>query len=664
MIKKFKIATPVSNLFENDEFKKKIIELSDILEIRDNNIDLEKNTTVIYHSDLNILSKWSYNQIKNLENINKKYQVKCVSYHLASRYQKNIIQDNAFVGVGTPLSISEMKMNIRENIKISMEIFGYEIPILVENVNHLLTDAYDIITDTNFIKEIIEENEIFLLLDLAHAKITAFNKNIEFMNYITKLPLNKCKQIHVSRYSINAGRTIDSHDELLEEDWQELNKIMELIDSVDYITLEYYKDGQKLLNQLNILKRIKENLILTNKLQIAEWDTNFFGFKVARLDNSNLDKELLNKCIERAKKEQIACIYCLSDLKNENLLESFGFRRIDERIEYTQEIKSFENSEDVRIENATDDDVPELKRIASKSFRGISRFYKDPHFNQEKIDNLYEKWIEKLIKEKNSKILIIRKNGNIVAFIGISLKDREGIIELIAVDEKFKHNGYGELLIRQAYNFFDKLNRRKKAIKIDGESVYLRTLKEEDVSERYCSWINDPEVNKYLVSKNTTLEELKNYVKIRLNNPNCLFFGIFLKKNNLHIGNVKLEPIDFKKRTAKLGLLLGDKVYWHQGYESETYTLLENYAFKKLKLIEIETGLYKESTEELLNLKKSGFNIYDEEENIYKMKISVATQNRNVAAKKLYTKMGFINQEINYWYHWWNEEILNEKTSN
>ncbi len=662
MKKLFKIATPISQLFENEKLGEDIIQISDLLEIRDKSIKIKRNNAFIYHSELNILTKWSYREIKKLEKIKNNYQIRFISYHLASRYQKNIIKNDTFIGVGKAFSITEMKNNIRDNVRTSIEIFGHDIPILVENMNHLLTDAYDIITEAGFIREIIEENNLFLLLDIPHAKITAHNLNLDFEEYFMQLPLERCKQIHISGYSIKNGKAFDTHSEVQEADWIILKEFINMIKNLEYITVEYYKDEKKLINQLKKLKEIQFDFIFKNILQIAEWDSEFFGFKVANLNSAEVNDMLLNKCMEKAKEENIKCIYCMCEPDKEELLKSVGFIKIDEKIELAHDVNNLENLEDMEIEEATLDDVEDIKKISSKAFRGISRFYKDPHFQPEKIDKLYAKWIPKLINDPDATILIIRENNKIIAFNGISLKGGEGRIELIAVDEKSKKKGYGQALIKQAYNYFNKINLEKKKIKIEGERIYLRTLTVEDVSERYYSWINDPEVTRFLETNNATLDDLIQYVKIRYNDPTCLFFGIFLKKNDEHIGNVKLEPIDFKARTARLGLLIGEKEYWNKGYETETYKILEEYAFKNLKLIEIYTGVYKEDINDVKYLKQSGFDIYKEDYNVYKMRIMVATQNRNIAAKKLYKKMGFVNKDKKYWFHWWNENVKDGKT--
>ena len=95
--------------------------------------------------------------------------------------------------------------------------------------------------------------------------------------------------------------------------------------------------------------------------------------------------------------------------------------------------------------------------------------------------------------------------------------------------------------------------------KILGERIYLRKLTSKDASLDYCRWLNDAEVNKYLETRETTIEDLKQYIKEKNASKNCLFVGIFLKKSDKHIGNIKLEPIDFDKKIATVGILVGEK---------------------------------------------------------------------------------------------------------
>jgi sialic acid synthase SpsE/uncharacterized protein (UPF0276 family) len=270
---RFKIVTPISSLFENDKFKEDIISNSNLLELRDNDIstkimESKKEDHYIYHSELNLLAKMTEEEEKRLENLSQKYFIDVISFHLSSRYQENkLTEQGIFMGIGTPFSVSEMKKNVQDNVKKILEIFGKDIEILVENNNYLIinqpdttlsTDAYEKITDGDFISEIVNKNNLGFLLDIAHAQITAINKKIDFVGYLISLPLERCKQIHLSKYGISDGRIFDGHRELQEEDWEQFDKIIKLINNLKYVTIEYYKDSEKLLSQLKILKEIQQ----------------------------------------------------------------------------------------------------------------------------------------------------------------------------------------------------------------------------------------------------------------------------------------------------------------------------------------------------------------------------------------------------------------------
>ncbi len=144
---------------------------------------------------------------------------------------------------------------------IIKDIFGNKTPILVENNNNLLTDAYDTITDVKFIGEIIENNDIYLLLEISHAKVTAFNKKIDFIGYITQLPLNRCIQIHLCRHIVSDGVALDSHEELQKEDWSTFKEILKLVDFIEYVSIEYYKDSEKFIRQLETLRKIQQEFL-------------------------------------------------------------------------------------------------------------------------------------------------------------------------------------------------------------------------------------------------------------------------------------------------------------------------------------------------------------------------------------------------------------------
>ena len=150
---------------------------------------------------------------------------------------------------------------------------------------------------------------------------------------------------------------------------------------------------------------------------------------------------------------------------------------------------------------------------------------------------------------------------------------------------------------------------KKSNVMIKGKNIYLRELKEEDASQEYCNWLNDPIINKFLETRRATIKELKEYIREKKENENCLFLGIFTKDADKHIGNVKLEPIDWNDKKATLGILIGDKNYWWKGICTIVMKLITKYAFEKMGLDKIDLGVLSENRAAIICYLKSGFKI-------------------------------------------------------
>ncbi len=182
--------------------------------------------------------------------------------------------------------------------------------------------------------------------------------------------------------------------------------------------------------------------------------------------------------------------------------------------------------------------------------------------------------------------------------------------ELLKINQHLKINeGYAKSLEADVRQIMEKIKSGRQNITVNKRSFYLRELKEEDASQEYCNWLNDPEVNKFLETKKTTIEELKQYIKEKRENPDCLFLGIFLKDTNKHIGNIKLEPVDFENKKATLGILIGDKNYWGRGICTEAVKLLVDYVFENLNLEKVDLGVISENKAAINCYLKAGFKI-------------------------------------------------------
>ncbi len=129
---------------------------------------------------------------------------------------------------------------------------------------------------------------------------------------------------------------------------------------------------------------------------------------------------------------------------------------------------------------------------------------------------------------------------------------------------------------------------------IEGRRVYLREVREEDVTDTYHRWVNDPEVTGFLESRFRphSKEELRRYVADRAVDGSCVFLAIVLADSDRHIGNIKLGPIEPIHRRAEVGIMIGEKDCWGKGYAAECIELLANYAFDVLNLHKLTAECY------------------------------------------------------------------------
>lgn len=155
------------------------------------------------------------------------------------------------------------------------------------------------------------------------------------------------------------------------------------------------------------------------------------------------------------------------------------------------------------------------------------------------------------------------------------------------------------------------MNNRKNEIFIDDANIYLRPLHPEDVTAEYINGLNDPDVNRFLVSvrqHRQTKDSVTQYVQKDWNNPLSILFGIFIKEDgNALVGTVRVHNVDFFHFSASIGLCLFAKRVWKKGYACNALKLVKKYLFEELCLHYLEAGVYAENSNSINCFLKAGF---------------------------------------------------------
>lgn len=257
-----KVATPISALFDDPGNRQQIISESDCLECRDKNINAVYAAQELFHCDLQPIHKLSKDEFHYIEKIARfKPDLKLITFHAASSCDKPHLDGNMFQPAGRQYSRAELLANAKINLSQIKTIFGQQVKIALENNNYYPTEAYQYITDADFLRQLVCENEILFLFDISHAKITSHNKKLNYEDYKNGLPLDKTVQIHISRSAVNGENlAFDSHNIPDAEEWQETKNIISSRHSIEYLTVEYYKDTNNLIKALRNVREIINGL--------------------------------------------------------------------------------------------------------------------------------------------------------------------------------------------------------------------------------------------------------------------------------------------------------------------------------------------------------------------------------------------------------------------
>ena len=103
---------------------------------------------------------------------------------------------------------------------------------------------------------------------------------------------------------------------------------------------------------------------------------------------------------------------------------------------------------------------------------------------------------------------------------------------------------------------------------IYGEKTRLRRIEREDVPT-FVRWFSDPEVRKFLlVNSPISHAQEEKWFERKLADDDSELFAIETL-DGTHIGNIELFHFHHIHRQAELGVVLGEKTYWGQGYGSD-----------------------------------------------------------------------------------------------
>jgi len=141
---------------------------------------------------------------------------------------------------------------------------------------------------------------------------------------------------------------------------------------------------------------------------------------------------------------------------------------------------------------------------------------------------------------------------------------------------------------------------------ISSKQIYFRPIDINDIENGWLQWVNDHSATKYLTYKKPARkQDLIDYLN-DAQPPSTYMFAICLQNDDQYIGNAKLGNINWVNRHAEYGRLIGDANLRGRGIGTEVLMLLSYYAFYRLNLNRIHTGVISKNIPSVRSNEKAG----------------------------------------------------------
>ncbi len=147
-----------------------------------------------------------------------------------------------------------------------------------------------------------------------------------------------------------------------------------------------------------------------------------------------------------------------------------------------------------------------------------------------------------------------------------------------------------------------------------------------DSFKNYLSWMKNVTANPFIegVNPNITIQDLVSYVSEKNESGAALLLGIFVKEENIHIGNVKLEPI-ISGKSAVIGILIGEENFRGKGVGFEVISRVLEFCFADLDLQLVELGVNKKNLRAIALYTRLGFTEDNQKSNFHEsLKMSIS----------------------------------------
>ena len=214
--------------------------------------------------------------------------------------------------------------------------------------------------------------------------------------------------------------------------------------------------------------------------ELLEWDSNFFGFPVARILGPKISADALLKAVLDLKSRGIALIYWAShEIKPSPTIAQLNGHLADIKTTFCLDLTDPNTAARIAVDSPGTNIVPfdptmsmsEAEALAVQSGE-YSRFALDKKIPRDRYEDLYKTWIGRSLKnEIAEEVLVVRDAGKLVGLITLGQKLDRGDIGLLAVDKYSRGSGIGTALVSAANSWFLKKKYKTAQVVTQGSNI-------------------------------------------------------------------------------------------------------------------------------------------------------------------------------------------------
>jgi RimJ/RimL family protein N-acetyltransferase len=147
---------------------------------------------------------------------------------------------------------------------------------------------------------------------------------------------------------------------------------------------------------------------------------------------------------------------------------------------------------------------------------------------------------------------------------------------------------------------------------LQGKLVRLSAIDPEEMSKAGSNWSRDSEMSRLLEPGPNPMRSpkaIKDFLEKELGKQemNVFWFGIRRREDDRLIGDILLDVVHWNAGDAFVGVAIGDRELWGQGYGTEAMNLLLEFAFTEINLRRVTLTVFEYNPRAVRSYEKAGF---------------------------------------------------------